>query len=154
MLRICQPPEYKENQEHKGRGYHLNHSEGLIELFSGTGVALTELLNLWNAQSNQIEAEDFDQNTELGRLPKAVVFRKRPNHILQATELINEIYLQMGQQVVPEWSNRAHLIHLSNSLVLDAKTQINMDLNASDLQIDGDTFTIDSDTRRLGLGHS
>lgn len=77
-------------------------------------MALTELLNIWRAQGNQIEAGDFDQIfLELRRLAKAVILRERPNHTLQATELVHEIYLKMDHQKVPQWSNRAHFFSVA-----------------------------------------
>ena len=33
---------------------------------------------------------------------------QRPNHTLQTTALINEVYLRMADQTNPSWQNRAH----------------------------------------------
>lgn len=49
-------------------------------------------------------------------------------------------------------NNSLDFSHLSNSLTLDATTQINMDLFSADLLLDGNTLTIDSNTNRVGMG--
>jgi RNA polymerase sigma factor (TIGR02999 family) len=45
---------------------------------------------------------------ELRRLAHHHMGGQRPNHTLQTTALINEVYLRLADQTNPRWQNRAH----------------------------------------------
>jgi RNA polymerase sigma factor (TIGR02999 family) len=45
---------------------------------------------------------------ELRRLAHHHMGGQRPNHTLQTTALVNEVYLRLADQTNPRWQNRAH----------------------------------------------
>lgn len=45
---------------------------------------------------------------ELRRLAQHYMQGQRPDHSLQATELVHEVYLRLVGSVAPDWQNRAH----------------------------------------------
>ena len=47
---------------------------------------------------------------ELKRLAGSQMRRERPEHTLQPTALVNEVYLRLIRQNQPDWQNRAHFL--------------------------------------------
>ncbi len=45
---------------------------------------------------------------ELRKIAGGYLKGERPDHTLQPTALINEAYLRLTRQSLPEWQNRAH----------------------------------------------
>jgi RNA polymerase sigma-70 factor, ECF subfamily len=45
---------------------------------------------------------------ELRKLARHYMARERPGQTLQATALVNEVYLRLKKEKVPAWQNRAH----------------------------------------------
>jgi RNA polymerase sigma factor (TIGR02999 family) len=54
---------------------------------------------------NELMPEVYD---ELRRLAEASMRHERVGHTLQATALVNEIYLRLGHQEEAKWQSRAH----------------------------------------------
>jgi RNA polymerase sigma-70 factor (ECF subfamily) len=70
---------------------------------------LTTLLENWRAGDQQaaerLMATVYD---ELRRLAAYYMRQERPDHTLQATALVHELYLKLFQSEPIEWQNRAH----------------------------------------------
>jgi RNA polymerase sigma factor (TIGR02999 family) len=70
---------------------------------------VTELLEQWSHGDDAALAEltplVYD---ELRRLAHHHMGGQRPDHTLQTTALVNEVYLRLADQTNPRWQNRAH----------------------------------------------
>src|SRR6478735_8863526 len=70
---------------------------------------LTDLLTRWSQGDDAALAEltplVYD---ELRRIAHRHMGGQRPDHTLQTTALINEVYLRLADQTNPRWQNRAH----------------------------------------------
>jgi RNA polymerase sigma factor (TIGR02999 family) len=75
----------------------------LVRWRSGSGEALDSLLPLV-----------YD---ELRRIARRYLQNERPGHTLQSTALVNEVYLRMAAQHLPEWQNRAHFFAVAAQLM-------------------------------------
>jgi RNA polymerase sigma factor (TIGR02999 family) len=74
----------------------------------------TDLLLAWGRG----EATAFDRlvplvHDELRRLARQYMRRERPDHTLQATALVNEVYLRMIAVSRVQWQNRAHFFAIA-----------------------------------------
>jgi RNA polymerase sigma-70 factor (ECF subfamily) len=86
----------------------------LVQWSQGDDAALTELTPL--------------VYEELRRLAHHHMSGQRPDHTLQTTALINEVYLRLADQTNPRWQNRAHFFAVAaramrQILVSYARTQ-------------------------------
>jgi RNA polymerase sigma-70 factor (ECF subfamily) len=54
---------------------------------------------------------------ELRRLARAYMGRERKDHTLQATALVNEVFLRFATSPAPRWQDRAHFIGIAASLM-------------------------------------
>jgi RNA polymerase sigma factor (TIGR02999 family) len=54
---------------------------------------------------------------ELRRIARRRLWRERPNHTLQSAALVNEAYLRMVGQDLPQWQNRAHFFGVAAQLM-------------------------------------
>jgi len=85
---------------------------------SGPSSEVTELLVRW--RSGDREALDsllplvYD---ELRRIAFRSLQNERPGHTLQSTALVNEAYVRMVAQNLPEWQNRAHFFAVAAQLM-------------------------------------
>jgi RNA polymerase sigma factor (TIGR02999 family) len=75
---------------------------------------ITELLRLWN----EGDPEAFDKLAplvyrDLHRLAVRYMRHERPGHTLQATGLINEVYVRLIDWRNVRWQNRAHFFAIS-----------------------------------------
>ena len=50
---------------------------------------------------------------ELRRLARAFLFRERPDHTLQPTELVHNAWLKMVDQSRVQWADRAHFLNIA-----------------------------------------
>ena len=78
----------------------------------------TELLRAWS------EGDDAALNQlvplverELHRLARAYMRRERQGHTLQATALVNEVFLRLGRGSNPRWRDRAHFVGIAARLM-------------------------------------
>ena len=54
---------------------------------------------------------------ELRRVAQGHLRRERPNHTLQATALVNEVWIRLAGQPAIGWENRAHFFSVSSRLM-------------------------------------
>jgi len=84
----------------------------------GPSSEVTQLLVRW--RSGDREALDsllplvYD---ELRRIARHYLQRERLGHTLQSTALVNEAYMRMVAQDLPEWQNRAHFFAVAAQLM-------------------------------------
>jgi len=70
---------------------------------------VTELLMQWSHGNDAALAELTPLvYEELRRVAHHHLSGQRPNHTLQTTALVNEVYLRLADQTNPTWQNRAH----------------------------------------------
>jgi len=70
---------------------------------------LTELLRRLSGGDKDAEAQLFVHvHRELRRMARACLRSERPEHALQATELVNEVYLKLMGGPPIDWQNRVH----------------------------------------------
>jgi RNA polymerase sigma-70 factor (ECF subfamily) len=70
---------------------------------------VTELLLRWSQGDDAALAELTPLvYEELLRVAHHHLSGQRPNHTLQTTALVNEVYLRLADQTNPRWQNRAH----------------------------------------------
>ena len=87
-------------------------------LESRSSNQVTELLVRWRGGDR--EALDTLMPlvyAELRRLAKSYLQRERPNHTLQSTALVNEAYVRLIGQNLPQWQNRAHFFGVAAQLM-------------------------------------
>jgi RNA polymerase sigma factor (TIGR02999 family) len=79
---------------------------------------ITQLLRAWNdgdqAALNQLVPL---VEGELHRLARAYMRRERHGHTLQATALVNEVFLRLGQRTDGNWRDRAHFVGIAARLM-------------------------------------
>lgn len=82
-----------------------------------TTTQLTELLHHWKEQDpQQMERLVPLLYQELRVLASSHLRRERPDHTLQRTALVNEVFMRMmGQRV--DWENRAHFFGVASRLM-------------------------------------
>jgi RNA polymerase sigma factor (TIGR02999 family) len=80
-----------------------------MESFSAPQQRVTELLVEWShgddAALTELTPLIYE---ELRRLAHHQMAGQRPDHTLQTTALVNEVYLRLAGQTNPRWQNRAH----------------------------------------------
>ena len=81
-------------------------------------VGVTALLRAWRSGDNQA----LDQLTslvygELHRLAQRHMSRENPDHILQSTALISEVYLELVKLREIDWQDRSHFFGLCSQLM-------------------------------------
>jgi RNA polymerase sigma factor (TIGR02999 family) len=90
---------------------------------------VTDLLGQWSRGDDAALAEltplVYDQ---LRRVAHHYLSGQRPNHTLQTTALVNEVYLRLADQTNPRWQDRAHFFAVAaramrQILVSYARTQ-------------------------------
>src|SRR5215813_11962501 len=80
-----------------------------MEAASASHQRVTELLVRWSHGDNGALAELTPLvYEELRRLAHHHMGGQPPNHTLQTTALVNELYLRLADQTNPRWQNRAH----------------------------------------------
>jgi RNA polymerase sigma factor (TIGR02999 family) len=85
---------------------------------SSSSTRIDRLLADWG-QGNE-EARDALISVvygELRRLARRHLWRERPDHTLQSAALVNEAYLRLVRQDVPQWQNRAHFFGVAAQLM-------------------------------------
>jgi RNA polymerase sigma factor (TIGR02999 family) len=90
---------------------------------------VTELLDQWShGDDAALAALTPLVYEELRRLAHRHMAAQRPDHTLQTTALVNEVYLRLADQTNPRWQNRAHFFAVAaramrQILVSYARTQ-------------------------------
>src|SRR5262245_59560678 len=79
---------------------------------------ITLLLARWNEGDEKAREELMTLvYNELHRLAKSYLRRERPEHTLQPTALVNELYLKIYDQQRTIWRNREHFLGVAASLM-------------------------------------
>jgi RNA polymerase sigma factor (TIGR02999 family) len=79
----------------------------------GIGHEITELLQAWRGGDEQaLEKLTPRVYRELHQAARRCMSRERDGHTLQATALINELYLRLSDLQQVDWQNRAHFFAL------------------------------------------
>lgn len=79
---------------------------------------VTHLLRAWS-QGDEAALEQLVPlvETELRRLARAYMNRERKGHTLQATALVNEVFLRFAHPATLRWQDRAHFIGIAARLM-------------------------------------
>ena len=78
----------------------------------------TELLRAWSEGDEAALNELVPLvERELHRLARAHMRRERRSHTLQATALVNEVFLRLAQSPAPRWQNRGHFVGVAARLM-------------------------------------
>jgi RNA polymerase sigma-70 factor, ECF subfamily len=78
----------------------------------------TELLRAWSEGDEAALNELVPLvERELHRLARAYMHRERTGHTLQATALVNEVFLRLAHGSNPRWQDRAHFIGIAARLM-------------------------------------
>lgn len=88
------------------------------------GPDVTHLLDEWSkGDRGALDALMPLVHEELHQLARNFVARERPGHSLQATALVNEVYLKLVGERRMQWQSRAHFIgvaaHLMRFILVD-----------------------------------
>ena len=79
---------------------------------------LTELLLAWgDGDESALDQLVPLVHRELRQLAQHAMARERPNHTLQPTALVNEVYLRLAEMKDVKWADRAHFFALSARLM-------------------------------------
>ena len=78
----------------------------------------TEMLRAWN-EGDQAALNELVPlvERELHRLARAYMRRERLGHLLQATALVNEVFLRLAQTANPRWQDRSHFVGIAARLM-------------------------------------
>jgi len=78
----------------------------------------TELLRAWS-EGDQTALNQLVPlvERELHRLARAYMRRERPGHTLQATALVNEVFVRLAHSAKPRWQDRAHFVGIAARLM-------------------------------------
>jgi RNA polymerase sigma factor (TIGR02999 family) len=78
----------------------------------------TELLRAWS-EGDQTALNELVPlvERELHRLARAYMRRERQGHTLQATALVNEVFLRLAHTANPRWQDRAHFVGIAARLM-------------------------------------
>jgi RNA polymerase sigma factor (TIGR02999 family) len=75
---------------------------------------ITQLLHQWRAGAAEAENELFNRlNTDLRRLARYLMKGERKGHSLQATELVDQIYVRLVAAKDRDWQNRQHFFAIA-----------------------------------------
>jgi RNA polymerase sigma factor (TIGR02999 family) len=75
---------------------------------------ITQLLHQWRAGATEAENELFRRlNTDLRRLARYLMNGERKGHSLQATELVDQIYIRLVAAKDRDWQNRQHFFAIA-----------------------------------------
>src|SRR5262245_5399125 len=78
----------------------------------------TELLRAWGEGDEAAFNELLPLvEGELHKLARAYMRRERQGHTLQATALVNEVFLRLAQSSNPRWQDRAHFVGIAARLM-------------------------------------
>lgn len=79
---------------------------------------VTQLLRAWSeGDGAALEQLVPLVETELHRLARAYMRRERHGHTLQATALVNEVFLRLAHGASPQWRDRGHFVAIAARLM-------------------------------------
>ena len=78
----------------------------------------TRLLRAWS-EGDQAALNELVPlvEKELHRLARAYMVRERQGHTLQATALVNEVFLRLAHGANPDWKDRSHFVGIAARLM-------------------------------------
>ncbi len=83
-----------------------------------SSVRISKLLAEWGQGDEKARDELIPVvYDELRRLARRRLRQERPDHTLQSAALVNEAYLRLARQNVPQWQNRAHFFGVAAQLM-------------------------------------
>ncbi|GAB4193527.1 MAG: sigma-70 family RNA polymerase sigma factor [Wenzhouxiangellaceae bacterium] len=127
---------------------------------------LTRVLQQFNQDGGKIAAEAMPLiYEELRRLAQGIMRTERPGHTLQATAIVNEVYIRLVEDSGVEFQNRAHFIgrvaHMMRRFLVDYARERNaqkrggglhqVTLGAAEGISGGETDLVDLDDALLSL---
>jgi RNA polymerase sigma-70 factor, ECF subfamily len=87
---------------------------------AGATHNVTQLLDAWsNGDSTALDKLLPLVYSELRHLAQSYLRQERPGHTLQPSALVNEAYLRLVDQSVPDWRNRSHFFGVAAKLMRD-----------------------------------
>jgi RNA polymerase sigma factor (TIGR02999 family) len=90
----------------------------LVLTMEGDPSRVTKLLQDWSHGDKQALNELMPVvYQELKKLASSYLRSERPDHTLQPTALIHEVYIRLIGQNMPEWENRAHFFGVAARLM-------------------------------------
>jgi len=116
----------------------------LMDAPSVSQQRVTELLVQWSHGDDSALAELTPLvYEELRRVAHRHLSGQRPDHTLQTTALVNEVYLRLADQTNPRWQNRAHFFAVAaramrQILVSYARSQQSQKRGGGALRVDLD----------------
>jgi len=79
---------------------------------------ITNLLHQWQAGEPSAQEQLLDiVHGELRRLARVHMRGERPDHVLQPTALVNEVYLRLAQLHSIQWRDRTHFFAMASRLM-------------------------------------
>ena len=79
---------------------------------------VTQLLVRWRGGDREaLDAMIPLVYKELRSISRHYLAMERPDHTLQSTALVHEVYLRMVGQELPQWQNRAHFFAVAAQLM-------------------------------------
>ena len=82
------------------------------------GASVTQLLRAWSAGDDDALAQALPLvDADLRRLARRYMARERIGHTLQATALVNEVFLRLCDARDLSWKDRAHFLGISARLM-------------------------------------
>jgi RNA polymerase sigma factor (TIGR02999 family) len=122
---------------------------------------LTRLLNCLSGNPTDLPAELVEALfLELRQMARTRLRQERSDHRLQATELVNEVYLRICASQETVWQNRSHFFAAAaeamRRILIDAARRRNSQKRGGDLQqadVPLDQFAIDASAEELLVIH-
>ncbi|MGE0884383.1 MAG: sigma-70 family RNA polymerase sigma factor [Blastocatellales bacterium] len=118
---------------------------------------ITQLLSAWsNGDQSALEKLTPMVYQELHKLAQSYLRRERPGHSLQPTALINEAYLRLVKQDLPEWQSRRHFYGVAarlmrQILVERARTQVAVKRGGGEMELSLEEALVYSDEKASEL---
>ncbi len=118
---------------------------------------ITQLLSAWsNGDQSALEKLTPMVYQELHKLAQSYLRRERPGHSLQPTALINEAYLRLVKQDLPEWQSRRHFYGVAarlmrQILVERARTQVAVKRGGGEMELSLEEAWVYSDEKASEL---
>lgn len=118
---------------------------------------ITQLLSAWgNGDQSALEKLTPLVYQELHKLAQSYLRRERPGHSLQPTALINEAYLRLVKQDLPEWQSRRHFYGVAarlmrQILVERARTQVAVKRGGGETELSLEEAWVYSDEKAAEL---
>src|SRR6516225_7381178 len=89
-----------------------------MEMCPEPSAQITKLLANWRGGDEQARDALIPLvYNELRRLARLRLWHQRPGHTFQSAALVNEAYLRLARQNLPQWQNRAHFFGVAAQIM-------------------------------------